>query len=69
MAAGDGPQFIEVTAHQPARDPAAVIHIRDTKVEMDPNRILRHQGEAGVLTYFSFKNHRAFLCFQAGLLV
>lgn len=41
MTAGDGPQFIEVTPHQPARNPAAVIHIRDTKVEMDPNRILR----------------------------
>ena len=37
MTAGDGPQFIEVTPHQPARDPAAVIHIRDTEVEILPN--------------------------------
>ena len=36
MTAGDGPQFIEVTPHQPARNPAAVIHIRDTEVEILP---------------------------------
>lgn len=36
MTAGDGPQFIEVTPHQPARDPAAVIHIRNTEVEILP---------------------------------
>ena len=36
MTAGDGPQFIEVTLHQPARDPAAFIHIRDTEVEILP---------------------------------
>ena len=36
MTAGDSPQFIEVTPHQPARDPSAVIHIRDTEVEILP---------------------------------
>ena len=36
MTAGDGPQFMEVTPHQPARDPAAIIHIRDTAVEILP---------------------------------
>ena len=36
MAAGDGPQFVEVTSHRPASDSVAVIHIRDTEVEILP---------------------------------
>ena len=32
VTAKDGPQFIEVTAHQPAHDSAAFIYIRDTEI-------------------------------------